>query len=147
MLCGAPQSLEWVSLFLGASEGATLWLPCTPLYFPGYSDSKSICLQCRRPGFNPCVGKILWRKKWQLTPVFLPGKSHGWRSLVGYNPWGGKELDTTERLHFHFHFSLSCIGEGNGNPLVFLPGESQGQQSLVDCRLWVRTELDTTEVT
>ena len=42
-------------------------------------------------------------------------KSHGWRSLVGCSPWGRKESDTTERLHFHF--SLSCIGEGNGNPL------------------------------
>ena len=42
-------------------------------------------------------------------------KSHGWRSLVGCSPWGCKQLDTTERLHFHF--SLSCIGEGNGNPL------------------------------
>ena len=49
------------------------------------------------------------------TPVLLPGKSHGRRSLVGYSPWGLEELDTTERLHFHF--SLSCIGEGNGNPL------------------------------
>ena len=49
------------------------------------------------------------------TPVLLPGKSHGWRSLVGYSPWGRQESDTTERLHFHF--SLSCIGEGNGNPL------------------------------
>ena len=44
-----------------------------------------------------------WRMKWQPTPVFLPGKSHGQRSLVGYIPWGRKELDTTERLHFHFH--------------------------------------------
>ena len=41
-----------------------------------------------------------WRKKWQPTPVFLPGKSHGWRSLAGYSPWGHKESDTTERLHF-----------------------------------------------
>ena len=49
------------------------------------------------------------------TPVLLPGKSHGWRSLVGCSPWGRKESDTTERLPFHF--SLSCIGEGNGNPL------------------------------
>ena len=49
------------------------------------------------------------------TPVSLPGKSHGQRSLVSCNPWGRKESDTTERLHFHF--SLSCIGEGNGNPL------------------------------
>ncbi len=59
--------------------------------------------------------KIHWRRKWQPTPVFLPGESHGQRSLVGYSPWGHKELDMTERLHFRF--SLSCIGEGNGNPL------------------------------
>ena len=55
------------------------------------------------------------RRQWHPTPVLLPGKSHGWRSLVGCSPWGRKESDTTERLHFHF--SLSCIGEGNGNPL------------------------------
>ena len=41
-----------------------------------------------------------WRRKWQLTPVLLPEESHGGRSLVGYSPWGRKELDTTERLHF-----------------------------------------------
>ena len=57
----------------------------------------------------------LWRRQWHPTPVLLPGKSHGQRSLVGCSPWGCWELDTTERLHFHF--SLSCIGEGNGNPL------------------------------
>ena len=56
----------------------------------------------------------LQRRQWHPTPVLLPGKSHGWRSLVGSSPWGRKELDTTERLDFHF--SLSCIGEGNGNP-------------------------------
>ena len=49
------------------------------------------------PGFDPWVGKISWRRKWQPTPVFLPGESHGWRSMVGYSPWGRKELDTTER--------------------------------------------------
>ena len=57
---------------------------------------------------------IFWRRRWHPTPVLLPGKSHWWRSLVGYSPWGREELDTTERLYFHF--SLSCIGEGNGNP-------------------------------
>ena len=55
------------------------------------------------------------RRQWQPTPVLLPGKSHGWRSLEGCSPWGHEESDTTERLPFHF--SLSCIGEGNGNPL------------------------------
>ena len=56
-----------------------------------------------------------WRRQWYPTPEFLPGKSHGWWSLVGCSPWGREQSDTTERLHFHF--SLSCIGEGNGNPL------------------------------
>ena len=57
----------------------------------------------------------LQRRQWHPTPVLLPGKSHGQRSLVGCSPWGRKESDTTERLCFHF--SLSCVGEGNGNPL------------------------------
>ena len=55
------------------------------------------------------------RRRRRRSPVLLPGKSYGRRSLVGCSPWGHQELDTTERLHFHF--SLSCIGEGNGNPL------------------------------
>ena len=55
------------------------------------------------------------RRQWQATPVLLPRKSHGWRSLVGCSPWGRYESDATERLHFHF--SLSHNGEGNGNPL------------------------------
>ena len=57
----------------------------------------------------------VWRRQWHSTPVLLPGKPHGRRSLVGCSPWGRKESDTTEWLPFHF--SLSCIGEGNGNPL------------------------------
>ena len=55
------------------------------------------------------------RRQWQPTPVHLPGKSHGQRSLVGCSPWAHKESDTTEQLLFHF--SLSCTGEGNGKPL------------------------------
>ena len=52
--------------------------------------------RCRRHGFDPWVGKILWRRKWQPTLVFLPRKPHGGRSLAGYNPWGRKEADRTE---------------------------------------------------
>ena len=55
------------------------------------------------------------RRQWHPTPVLLPWKSHGRRSLEGCSPWGRWGLDTTEQLHFHF--SLSCIGEGHGNPL------------------------------
>ena len=67
--------------------------------------------------FGPLLVFInsFWRRKWHPTPVLLPGGSHGWRSLVGYSPWGPEESDMTEQLHFHF--SLSCIGEGNGSPL------------------------------
>ena len=56
-----------------------------------------------------------WRRQWHPTPMLLPGKSHGWRSLVGCSPWGRWGSDMTERLPFPF--SLSYIGEGNGNPL------------------------------
>ena len=61
------------------------------------------------------IVNILQRRQWHPTPVLLPGKSRGRRSLVGCSPWGHQELDTTERLQFQF--SLSCSGEGNGNPL------------------------------
>ena len=84
--------------------------------------------------------QISLEKEKAPTPVLLPGKSHGWRSLLGYRPWGLEELDTIELLHFHF--SLSCIGESNGNPR-----ESQGRGSLVGCRLCGHTESDMTEVT
>ena len=56
-----------------------------------------------------------WRRQWHPTPVLLPGKSHGWRTLEGCSSWGCWGSDTTERLHLHF--SLSGIGKGNGNPL------------------------------
>ena len=55
--------------------------------------------QCRKPpGFDPWVRKILWRRPWQPTPVFLLGESHGLRSLAGYSPWDCEESDTTEQL-------------------------------------------------
>ena len=59
--------------------------------------------------------RTFWRRQWQLTPVLLPGKSHGRRSLLGCSPWGCEESDMTEPLYLQF--SLSCIGEGNGNSL------------------------------
>ena len=65
----------------------------------GARGGKELACQCRRlkrPGFNPWVRKIPWRRAWQPTPVFLPGESHGQRSLVGYSPQGGTELDMTE---------------------------------------------------
>ena len=63
----------------------------------------------------PPLSQTMFRNEWHPTPVLLPGKSHGWRSLVGCSPWGRQESDMTEWLHFHF--LLSYIGEGNGSPL------------------------------
>ena len=74
--------------------------------FPGGTSGKESACQCRRCQrcrFDPWVGKTLWRGKGQPTPVFVPGKSHGQRSLVSYSPWGRKESDTTERLSTHTH--------------------------------------------
>ena len=59
---------------------------------------KNLPGDCRRPGFDPWVRKIPWKREWQSTPVFLPGEFHGQRNLVSYGPWGLKELDTTEQL-------------------------------------------------
>ena len=82
------------------------------------SDSKEPTCQCRRFRFNPCLGKIRWRRKWQPTPVFLPGEPHGQRSLAGYSPWGCRESDTTEQLSLTQHckqlsvrFSRSVVSD------------------------------------
>ena len=78
--------------------------------FPGGSEGgkkKKIRLQCRRPRFDPSVGKIPWRREWVPAPVFLPGELHGQKSLVGYSPWGQEESDTTEQWEaFTFAFRL-----------------------------------------
>ena len=113
-----------VQLFLGERQPVTCfvdneilcwpWLPNllmhTHIYsgFPGDTSGKEPASQFQRGkrcGFNPWVRKI-WRRNWLPTPVFLPGKSHGQRSLAGYSPRGPKESDRTEGLHFHFHFQL-----------------------------------------
>ena len=116
--------------------------------------------------------QLFWRRKWQLTPVFLPGESHGQRSLVGYSPWGHKGSDTTERLTLtHHHGWASQVGlvvknlpsrrhksfdpcvrkilwrRARQSTSVFLLGEWHRQRSLVaysprDCK-----ELDRTEAT
>ena len=79
------------------------------LYVPGLSRQlrwQRICLQYKRPRFDPWVGKIPWRE-WQPTPVFLPEASHGQKSLVGYNPWGHKSRTRLNDWHFRFLCSRS----------------------------------------
>ena len=98
-------TMTWVCKYLLES--------CLP-YF-GVTPRSRITESYGNPTFNFLRDLHAGRRWWHPTPLLLPGKPHGRRSLVGCSPWGHTELDTTEQLHFHF--SLSCIGEGNGNPL------------------------------
>ena len=104
------------NMFINQMDSLNLSGICKPYIYiyslPRWLSGKASTCQCwrhRRHGFDPWVGKILWRRKWQPTPVFLPGESHGWRSLVDYSPKGRKESDTTEqqsarvRVHTHTH--------------------------------------------
>ena len=128
----------WWAAFYGVSQSWTrlkqlsnsssIWyggFPC------GTSVKKPTC-QCRRlkeHGFNPWVQKIPWSRKWQPTAVFLPGESHGQRSLVDYSPQGCKESDTAEATQ-HTHTDMS------------FPGGSSGTKPTCQCRRWKRCGFD-----
>ena len=73
---------------------------------PRWLSSKEFTCRHKRPGFDPWVGKMPWRRAWQPAPVFLLGESHGQKSLAGYSPWGHKESDMTEHAHMHRLLSL-----------------------------------------
>ena len=77
--------------------------------------------EMQEKGVQSWVGTILCRRKWKPTPVFMPGKCYGWRSLVGYSPWGLKESDTTEGLSTCTHFT---------NPVLFFTLDSFHEQLL-----------------
>ena len=97
------------------------------------------CRRCKRRGFDPWVGKIPWGRKWQPTPVFLLGKSHVQRSLVGCSPWGHKESDMTEPLSTRMHYIL-CVGYTVGfHALFFSPCSfvSQWHLTAFDKRCWI----------
>ena len=98
----------------GEGEAAAVWgledsnILCLLIWqnFPGGSVEKNppaTAGDARGIEFDPWAGKILWRRKWQLTQVFLPGKFCGQRSLAGYSPWGFKDLDMRARTHTHAH--------------------------------------------
>ena len=133
-MVGSPTSIKATVSF--PVQDPSGWLPCYPRVKPAgkspcvtsthisWASTRSYGLQANCKGGwemedswmpNKMICWVLRRRQWQPTPVLLPGKSHGRRSVVGCSPWGQEESDTTERLLFHF--SLSCIGEGNGNPL------------------------------
>ena len=133
--------------------------------------NKLQCVEWCPPSTNSCVprtseydriwNKGLWRKS-QPTPAFLPGESHGRRSLIGYNPWGCKELDMTKRLHFHFPvWESTCQSRRHKRrkfkpwvrkipwrrrwtpTLILLPGKSHGQRCLVGCAVHRAAESQT----
>ena len=110
--------MKCVGVFLiPASNSPTLQIPTQ---LPKYgllwwlSDKESTC-QCRKLRLDPWVRKIPWKRKWQPTPVFLPGKSYGKRSLVSYSPWGCKRVKhnlmttTTSSFLFHCYLLLHCF--------------------------------------
>ena len=118
----------------------------TSLGFPGSSVSKESSLQCRIPGFDPWVGKIVWRRKWQTTAVFLPGEFHGQRSLVGYSPWGHKSQTQLSDPTTHHHSPPpSCSGTSNSlrshklqHTRLFFPWDFSGTNTEVGCHFFLQ---------
>ena len=142
-----PRDWTWVSCIAG--RFFTAKPPGKPMF------SSTVCQFSTSESFNSSLAtayegayQFHLNYQWHPTLVFLSGKSHGWRSLVGCRPWGRKESDMTEQLHFHFSLStfMRWRKKWQLTP-IFLPGESQGQRSLVGCCLWGHTESDTTEAT
>ena len=96
--------------------------------FPGGSEVIASACNVGDLGSIPGSGRFPWRRKWLPTPVFSPGESHGWRSLVGYSPRGCKELDTTGRRQFHF-VPFKPVGSPSAQPLCSF---ILSRQSLID---------------
>ena len=109
---GSSRPRNWTRVSHIAGRRFTVWATrerlthllflSTQLGIPWWLHQFRDCLQCRRPRFDPWVGKIPWRREWQSNPVFLPGKSHGQRSLADYSPWVVKSGTRLSNLHFHF---------------------------------------------
>ena len=93
---------------------------------PRWLSGKEPACQCRKHRSNPWVWKIPWGRKWQSTPVFLPGEFNGQRGLVGYSPWGCKELDTAEWLTQQPHLEQPS----------FFPGNNTQSLNLEPTQLW-----------
>ena len=121
-----PLGLKWGSL-----KGV-------PGDFPSGSDGKASACNAEHKWFDTWVRKIPWRRKWQPTTIFLPGKFHGWRSLVSHSPWDHKELDTTERLHF-----LSLFQGGVQERLRLLPSALPAEVAQARCWDWALSRVGT----
>ena len=103
--------------------------------FGGATGKEPAC-QCgrhKRHGFDPWVGKIPWIRAWQPTPVFLPGESHGQRSLAGYSPWGRKQLDMTEASEHRHHYPV-CLCRGTTRSKALVQGRCELNPSSPHCQ-------------
>ena len=114
LISAFPLCLRWdrSQLWEGRKEVVLTYLPSAHI-LSQFMWQHSHTGKCKASGSGR--GRNCRSLQWRPTPALSPGKSHGWRSLVGCGPWGREESDTTERLPFHF--SLSCTGEGDGNPV------------------------------
>ena len=92
------------------------------------------CRRCRRRGFDPWVGKIPWRRKWQPTPVFLPGESHGQRNLVGCSPWAHKNSQTPLRDGALTHVTIT--GNKEGKIKNTSPGKERKVSTKIAAYIW-----------
>ena len=124
---------DWSDLAAAAAAAAFYWASQVELMvenLPANSRDK------RRHQFDAWVRKIPWRRAWQSTLVFFPGKSHGQRRLAGYNPWGRKRFGHDSALNWRRQWQPTP---------VLLPGKSHGWRRLVGCSPWVYEESDRTE--
>ena len=113
---GAKSSDQWIETLATFNRDSNMFNKQHMGLPRWHSGKESACQsrRCRRHRFNPWVGKITWRRKWQPTTVFLLGKFHGQRSLAGYNPLGRTELNTTEhsctqKQNIHIDWSLLIV--------------------------------------
>ena len=123
----SPTNWYWVGSPWRIKE---VWTNIT-IYLSSGASGKDPACQCRREkrqGFYPWVGKIPWSRKWQPTPVFLAGKFHGQRSMLGYHTWGCKESDITKQLSTHTHTFIKGQHRkvrGIQTASLFPPGQNQ----------------------
>ena len=154
-------SIVWFTLYLMRGDWGSERSTRKHRYYNGRGlpwwlsskESAYQCRRCKRRGLDPWSGRISWRRKWQPTPVFLPGIFHWQRSLVGYSPWGQKEPDTTEATqHTHTHGRRQCgvlkgalvsiTGELNPQ-LQYLPDEDMTLLVLSFLSDWTLLKWDT----
>ena len=126
-----------------------LYVSCTLPRSVSGKEPTSHFRRCKRLGFNPSVRKIPWRRAWQLTPVFMPGDSHGQRNLVGYSPRGHKESDTTEQLTLLYvsYTLIVCWRDLFCSVLFcfvlqcFVLGSKQAPHIVFGCLVWNNSRL------